>query len=250
MVAPREVVGWYGVAWNIAGTLVAPSAILAATLYPRFSKSAGDANGLKGALDASLRPLILVAVLGAVGTYLFADGVVGLIYGASKFGQAADILKAFAFALPLIYLDMLFGAAIFGMGKAGRLASCKFAAVVVTSAAALLLVPLFQTRYGNGGIGVVVATAAGELVMVGASILLTREIVHRRMILHLARTLLAGGLTVLLIKGIPAIPFFVAIPLCVAAFFVVATCRPGAGSLPKRAEEGEGIAAAEQLNRA
>ncbi len=82
-----EVVGWYGAAWNIAGTLLAPVTILGATMYPRLSAAAGNPTEFKRAFDMSFRPLLLVAALGAVGTYLFSDVAVGLIYGLRKFAS-------------------------------------------------------------------------------------------------------------------------------------------------------------------
>src|SRR3984957_10850045 len=65
--ASPVVVGWYGAAWNIAGTLIAPVTILGATMYPRLSTGAGDAAEFKRTFDISFRPLLLLAVLGAVG---------------------------------------------------------------------------------------------------------------------------------------------------------------------------------------
>ena len=91
-------------------------------MYPRWSKAAGDDAEFKRAFDISFRPLLLLAILGAVGTYLFADVAVGLIYSMQKFGPAADTLRAFAPVLLLMYVDMFLGMAILAAGKAGRLA--------------------------------------------------------------------------------------------------------------------------------
>jgi O-antigen/teichoic acid export membrane protein len=216
---PRDVVGWYGAAWNIAGTLVAPAVILGATLYPRLSRAATDEAEFKRALRTSFRPLFLVAVLGAVGTYLFADVAIGLIYTQRKFGPASAILRAFAPALLLLYVDMLMGYAILAVGKAWGLAGAKAAAVFVTTGLELVLVPFFQTRYGNGGIGTVVSLAAGELLMVAAATLLIRQAIDARMVGDLCRGLVVGGATLLLMRSLPPLTPFVAIPICVLAFF-------------------------------
>jgi len=215
-------VGWYGVAWNIAGTLVAPSAILGTALYPRFSKVAGDTRALQRAVRASFRPLILIAVLGSVGTYLFADVAIEVIYSTEKFAGAPAILRAFAPALLLLYLDMLFGAASFALDRTGPLALFKVIAVVVTSGAALFLVPWYQAQLGNGGIGVMYAVAAGEAVMVSATVALAKEALDRRMVLDLLRGAVVGGVTIALMRVLPAMSPVVAIPLCVALFMTVA----------------------------
>ena len=216
--ASPEVVGWYGAAWNIAGTLLAPVTILGAAMYPRLSTAAGDAPEFKRVFDMSFRPLLLLAVLGAVGTYLFADVAVGLIYGQLKFRPAADTLRAFAPVLLLMYVDVFLGTAILAAGKAGRLARAKVASVVVTTGLVLVLVPLCQARLANGGLGVMYAMALGELLMLVAAGVLIREAIDARTLGAVGRSLFAGGATVLVIRLLPALTPFLAIPLCVAVF--------------------------------
>jgi O-antigen/teichoic acid export membrane protein len=216
--ASPAVVGWYGAAWNIAGTLIAPATILGATMYPRLSTAAGDAAGFKRAFDISFRPLFLLAVLGAVGTYLFADVAVGLIYSLEKFGPAADTLRAFAPVLLFMYVDVFLSMAILAAGKAGRLAIAKVASVILTTALVFVLVPLCQTRYSNGGLGVMYAMAIGELLMLIAAGSLIREVVNARKFGEIGRTLIAGAVTVLLIRALPALTPFLIIPLCVLVF--------------------------------
>jgi O-antigen/teichoic acid export membrane protein len=220
--ASPAVVGWYGAAWNIAGTLIAPATILGATMYPRLSMAAGNATEFKRAFDNSFRPLFLLAVLGAVGTYLFADVAVGLIYSLKEFGPAADTLRAFAPVMLLMYVDVFLSMVIVAAGTAGRLAVAKVASVVLTTGLVFVLVPLCQTRFGNGGLGVMYAMAIGELLMLVAAGVLIRDVLDARKFGDMCRTLIAGVVTVLLIRAMPALTPFVAIPLCVVAFGVLA----------------------------
>jgi O-antigen/teichoic acid export membrane protein len=215
---PPEVVGWFGAAWVVAGTLVAPATILGATLYPRLSRVALVPAEFSQTLRMGFRPLLLIAVLGGVGAFLFADFAIGLIYGEQKYGPAASIVQAFGPALMLIYIDMLFGYSILAVGKAGQLAKAKVLSVIITTAVELALIPYFQSRYGNGGIGIVLAMASGEMVMVTAAVLLIRDVVDRGMLLDFARGVSAGLLTILLFRFLPAIPALLAIPLCIVAF--------------------------------
>ena len=215
---PAAVVGWYGVSWTIAGTLVAPSVILANAVYPLYSKAAGDAHQLQRVLRMTFRPLLVVATLGAVGTYLFADVAVALIYTEQRFGQAADNLRVFAPTLVLIYADMLFGSVLFAVGKAGRLAGVKFVAVAVTTGISFFLIPYFQSRYGNGGMGVLIGMGAGELLMVAASIAMVREALERRMLVDVMRAMAAAAGTVFLVQWLPITTPVVTIPLCVLLF--------------------------------
>jgi O-antigen/teichoic acid export membrane protein len=220
---PTGVLGWYGAAWNIAGTLVAPATILAASMYPRLSKASHEAGEFKRALRGAFRPLLVVAVLGAVGTYLFADVAVGIVYSRQKFGPAGGILRAFAPALMLLYIDMLLGTAIMARGGAGRLAGAKVLAVAVTTGLELILVPWCQARFGDGGMGVMFAMTAGELVMVAAAVILIRDAVGGDMIVDALRAAGAGAVTVLLMRLLPPVSPFVAIPVCVLTFLGVAS---------------------------
>jgi O-antigen/teichoic acid export membrane protein len=165
--------------------------------------------------------LLLVAVLGAVGVYLFADFAIGVVYSKQKFGPAADILRAFTPALLLIYIDMLFGHAILAVGKAGQLAKAKVVAVLVTTGVELMLIPLCQARFSNGGIGVVLAMASGELVMVTAAVLLIRDSISAAMGIDFVRGVIAGAATVALIRALPPITPLLGIPLCVVVFGIL-----------------------------
>jgi O-antigen/teichoic acid export membrane protein len=217
-VAAPEVVGWYGAAWVIAGTLIAPATVLGSTIYPRLSAAAGNAATFKRAFDMSFRPLLLVAVLGAVGTFLFAEVPISLIYGARKFGPAAETLRAFAPALLLLFVDIFFAMAILAAGKSGRLAGAKVASVVLTTGLVFLLVPVTQARFANGGLGVMYALAIGELLMLVVSVILIRDALGSRTVGDALRCVLAGAATMLLFRMLPAFSPFLAIPLCVLVY--------------------------------
>ncbi len=216
--APAAVVGWYGAAWNICGTLLAPATILAATMYPRWSMASGDPAEFKRSFDISFRPLLLVAVLGAVGTYLFADVAIGLIYSRQKFGPAADTLRAFAPVLLLMYVDVFVGMAILASGRAGRLAAAKVGAVVITTTLVFFLVPICQARYGNGGLGVMFAMTLGEVLMLVAAATLIRRALDGRMLVDVCRCLAAGAVTILVMRLLPTLTPILAIPMCIALF--------------------------------
>jgi O-antigen/teichoic acid export membrane protein len=217
--ASASVVGWYGAAWMIAGTLIAPAVVIGSTMYPRLARVSGDVGEFRRVLRTAFRPLLLVAVLGGVGTFLFADFGVGVIYSEREYAPAGQILRSFAPALVLVYLDMLFGYALVARGQAGRLAKVKFAAVGVTTGVELALIPLFQARFANGAIGVMLGAACGELVMVLGTVLLLRDVLERGMFADLARAAAAGALTLVVTSQVTALPL-VALPLCVALFIV------------------------------
>jgi O-antigen/teichoic acid export membrane protein len=221
--APANAVGWYGAARNIMGTLLAPSIILASAIYPRLSKVADDIPVFKREMRSALRPMLWLGALGAVGTYLFADVAIRLIYGARGFGPASLILQVYGPGLFLIFVDVLLGHVITAMGRAPAFAAVKVLSVLAAIGLELWLIPVFQASQGNGGVGVVAALAASELlVFVGSVFLMPRGSLDPAVFLDAARAIGAAVLTAALFHLAPwlrpeALPAL-GIPVCLAVF--------------------------------
>ncbi len=218
-----ESIGWFGAARVILGTLIAPATILGSSAYPRLSRAAHDPAGFRAELQVAIRPLLGLAVLGAVGTYLFAPGAVQLIYGAESFGPAATILQVFAPGLLLLFLDILFGSAVLAVGRPVPLAIGKVVNIAASTVLAVVLVPLCQERWGNGGIGIALAFCASELIMFAtATWLLPRGTLGVAAALDAGRSLLAGAVTLVIFLALPSLPLLVGAPLCVVVFVTLA----------------------------
>jgi PST family polysaccharide transporter len=224
ILAPPEVLGWYAAAWNMAGTLLSPAVIFTGTMYPRLSKVAARKGEFTLALRMAFRPLLLIALLGAIGTFLFADAGVSLIYSRQKFAPAGVILQAYAPTLLLLYVNMMFGMAILATGRTAPLAWAKLASLVVTTTLAVVLIPWSQARYANGGVGLMFALAGGELLMVVATVVFIRDVINKCMLIDLLRGLAVGAVTIAIMRLIPVVPWFVGVPLCIGVFLVL--CLP------------------------
>jgi O-antigen/teichoic acid export membrane protein len=217
--APVAAVGWYGAAKNILGVLMAPASILGAAAYPRIARASLDAAALQQEVRSAFRPLLWLGALAGTGTYLFAGTAIDLIYGSRGFEPAAMILRVFAPGLFLLFIDILLGNIIYASGSAKGLAIAKVASVVVGTALDFFLIPLFQERFGNGGLGVVVAFALSEFVVfAGAMMVLRPGTLEPATALNAARALGAAGATVLLFHLLPPVVPWVGVPLCVAVF--------------------------------
>jgi O-antigen/teichoic acid export membrane protein len=225
LVAPSAL-GWYGAARNIMLTLFTPASILGTAFYPRLSRAARDPAELRSTAASALRAMMWLGALGAAGTYLFSDVAVGLIYGARDFGPAALILQVFAPGLFLLFVDMLLGNIVFATGGSKGFAVAKIVSVAISTGLDFVLIPWFDARWGNGGVGVVVAFAVSELaVFVGALLVLPRGTFPARSLLDVGRALAAAGATVALFRWLlpplpPAATLVLAVPACVAVFAV------------------------------
>jgi O-antigen/teichoic acid export membrane protein len=222
--APAQVLGWYGAALTFSGTLVGPAVVLGNAAYPRFSVTAANEREFGIVLREALRPVLFVAALGVVGICLFADFAVSVVYSADKFGPSATILRSFTPAMVLVFLDMILATAIQARGRVISLASAKIVSVIVIAGAELLLIPVCQAQFGNGGVGVMLAFAIGELVMVAAAVSLLRSAgVNRRMAADVLRAFAAATGTWLAFRYLGAGLWpLVAIPLCVSLFTLLA----------------------------
>jgi O-antigen/teichoic acid export membrane protein len=219
--APPDHVGWFGAAKNIMGTLLAPSVILGAAVYPRLSRAARDLAWFGSEVQATLRPMLWLGALAGVGTFLFADTAISLVYGQRNFGPAGIILKVYGPGLFLIFIDVLFGNALTALNRVNALAFAKVASVVLSTGLDLLLIPIFQ-KTGNAGLGVVISFVVSEIVVFGGALLLMpRGTIGMHVAMDLGRALGSAGVTGLVFHWMTPLPFYVGVPACVAVFAVV-----------------------------
>jgi O-antigen/teichoic acid export membrane protein len=216
--APAVAVGWFGAAKMILGTLAAPATILATAAYPRLVRAAGT-PALPAEARSALRPLLWLGALAGTGTYLFANTAVASIYGTEGFAPSAAILQVFAPGFFLLFVDILLGHIAYACGRGTGFAVAKIGSVAAGTALNFLLIPVFQARYGNGGMGVVASFALSELVVfAGAVYVLRGRALQKVMGLDVARAVAAAGTTLLLFRVHAPVSPWAGIPLCVAVF--------------------------------
>jgi O-antigen/teichoic acid export membrane protein len=229
--APANVIGWYGAAKTILGTMLAPALILGTASFPRLARAAANGEAFKAEVRAALRPMLWLGTLAAIGTFLFADDAIAIVYG-QQFSASEIILKVYAPGFLLLFINTLFLYALFALGRAKAFSVVKIASVVVSTALGLVLIPIFQQRTGNGGIGVVAAFVASEFVVFGGAIFLLRQSLGLDIAVDMARALGSAALTLLLFSWMPPLSFLVRAPVCVITFLL---CSLGLG-LVRRAD--------------
>jgi len=217
--ASAAAVGWFGAARYIMGTLLAPAGILASATYPSLSRAAETPALLRSALRGSLRPALWLGGLACAGTFLFADLAISLIYGTQAYGPAATVLAAYAPGLFLMFVDVQLGHMAVAVGRARRFAELKAVAIVVSTGLCLLLIPMFEARTGNGGLGVVAAFVASELlVFAGALTLVPKGALDAGLAGDTARAAGAALLTMGALRLLPPLHPVLGLPLCVLGY--------------------------------
>jgi O-antigen/teichoic acid export membrane protein len=219
--ATPDAVGWFGAAKNIVGTVFAPALILGAASFPRLARVAADRETFRAEVRVALRPILWLGALAGIGTFLFADDVIAIVYGEEKFGPSGLILKAYAPGLFLLFVDVLLVYVLAALHRATALSLVKIASVVVSTLLALVLIPIFQQRTGNGGVGVVTAFVTSEFVVFGCSVfLLRKEVSGMGFAINTVRAIGSVLLTFLLFWWMPRLPIIVGIPVCLIAFLL------------------------------
>jgi O-antigen/teichoic acid export membrane protein len=216
---PKDAVGWYGAAKSLMGTLLAPALILGGAAFPRLSRAAGNREAFRHEMSTAMRPMIWLGGLAGVGTWLFSGLAIQIVYGHRAFGPAAAILAVFGLCLFLLFVDVLLGTALTALGRATAFSLVKIIFVVLGTVLEFWLIPLFQDRTGNGGLGVVVSFVSCEvLVFLGLVLLMPRGSLGGRIFVDLGRTVCAAGGTTLTLRLLPPLSPWLGVPLCIGVY--------------------------------
>ncbi len=228
--SPEDVVGWHAVARRLIGTLVLPGSLVIGALYPTLSRLFAEDRAqfietARGALRATV--ILSVPIAMCCGFY----GDIGIqIFSKEGYGPAQQNLVVLAPFLFLMYFSMPLGISILAAGRQKIWAATQFVCVLVSSVLEPFLIPWFQSRYGNGGLGVCIANIICEVVMVAGGIALCEKgILDSRMWLGVLRSLGAGvvmGGVALLLLGINS---FIAAPVALLAYLAALWALGGLG---------------------
>ena len=168
--APAVVLGWSAVAGKLAGVLIFPATALIGSLYPTLCRiGPDDPEQAARAVRAALRLALACAVPLALGCALFPElGV--RIYGGAAFRPAEANLHVLAAFVFLVYVTMPLGTTLVALGRQRAWTWAQLGCVLVIVVLDPVLIPWFQARTGNGGLGVCVAGVAAEALMLIAAI--------------------------------------------------------------------------------
>ena len=193
VLAPAQVVGWYGVCTRLFAALLFVPSILGTAWFPKlvgaFERNPDD-------LWVVARPNIeLVAVLGiavAVATAIGASPMIHLMYGPA-YDKAVPVMVILACCIPMMYLGIAFGQVLVAAGRPTTLTIFLVAGGIANSALNVLLVPVFQRHLDNGAIGSAVSFVATELLITSAGFMVVgRHVLTRASWARVARTTVAA----------------------------------------------------------
>lgn len=217
--APADAMGWYAVSRRLIGVLLFPILALTGTLYPTLCRlQMGDPAGFARTTGQSLRAVALMVVPVACGCALFPELGIS-IFNRSSFGPAEDNLRVLAIYLFLVYFSMPLGCCIMALGRERLWSAVQALCVGVSLLLDPLLVPLFQSRSGNGGLGLCWAAVVSEVIVVAIGFFIApRGILSWKLVRSMLLALLAGLAMAGVAFGLRSITPWVAAPIAVSAY--------------------------------
>ncbi len=198
------VVGWYGAATRLYGTLLFIPNILTTSIFPammRMGSTSEDDAAFSRASERLMNLLLFSAIPVSAGAIAVADPLVRLLYGAGPFEHAGPNLQILGVSILLVSIDVVLGTALIARGREVPWAGMAIAAAIFNPLVNLWAIPLSARLWGNGGIGASAATALTELLMMfGALWLMPRGVFSRRNVVVGLKGCLLGAAMLLLLR--------------------------------------------------
>lgn len=217
--APIEVTGWHAAARRLIGLLTTPAVALGTALYPTLTRlKLEDEKGFHSTLSSALSFSAMVVAPMALGCFLYPDVGVRL-FNRGSFAPAEDNLRILSLFVILVYFTIVLGYGLMAADKQKPWAVTQMLCVLVSVVLDPLLIPWFQSRNGNGGLGVSVASVLSELVMLAVGVWLSpRGLFDGKFIKRLLYVCLAAGAMAAVAYALRGLSPFIAAPLAVIGY--------------------------------
>jgi O-antigen/teichoic acid export membrane protein len=220
--APSEVMGYFAVSRRLIGVLLFPAGSLVSALYPTLCRlHVEDHAGFTRVTRGAFSSVALLSVPVAMGCFLYPEIGVSM-FSRKSFGAAEDNLRILSVFLFLLYFSMPLGACVLAAGRQKAFSLVQALCVLVSLVLDPILVPIFQRRHGNGGLGICVAAVISEALVVACGVGLTpRGVFERGLLRSLSLAAVAGGLMALAARLMrPFLSPFLAAPLSLVVYVV------------------------------
>jgi O-antigen/teichoic acid export membrane protein len=191
VLAPKAVLGWYGVSTRLMSTMMFLPLIVSTVWLPRLSASytAGD-DELKQAARVPLETVLVLGLPMSFGAALVATPLIGSLFGPS-FSPAVPVFAILAISSLPTFVNILVNQVLVASDKQVVWTKVMLAAALLNPALNLVLIPYFQSRMLNGAIGTAVSLLVTEVLMVILGIIVIRRFLDRATLHRLVRACLA-----------------------------------------------------------
>ena len=194
----ETVVGWYGVATRLFGTLMFAATILSTAWLPRLidAHREGDAQ-LKSATRVLAERLAILSFPIAFGAAAVAGPLIRLLFG-DAFAPATWVLAILAVCVIPLYVNIVAQQHLVAAGRQIVWTKVMIGASIVNPVINLFAIRFAQHRFGNGAIGAALALLATESLIAVVSVMaVQRRVIDRYTLGRIAR----GGIAALVMTA-------------------------------------------------
>jgi len=178
--APENIIGWYGAAYRLFDVLNFFPFIFTTAIFPVLSKLWNkEEDAHKRMTQRSVEFMILIGIPVTVGAIAFSSQAIGLFYGLPAYEPSVVVFRVLSAGIVFLFADMVIGTTLMASNKQTQQSLLALTAIGVNVSLNYFLIPIFQSRFGNGGIGCGIATILTELfIMVTGLMLLPKGLLH------------------------------------------------------------------------
>lgn len=187
-------VGWYSVAYKLAGISFFIATAVVAAYFPRLSALApAGGRPFAEATNTAVSLVVLVSVPFAFGLCAVADDVIRLLYD-DTFTPAIPVLRVLALQVPLTAINTVLGTALMAQARVRRFVYVAALACVFTPIGMYVAIRSFSDGPSRGGVGAALVTTLTEvLVLVGSYVLAAPGVLDWATISRCLRSVVAGA---------------------------------------------------------
>ncbi|MCL4509154.1 MAG: flippase [Chloroflexi bacterium] len=167
------VVGWYVLAYRLAGLPIFLPVLVMTAFYPALSVQAvADPARFARLANQALRLVGYSCIPMAAGMILVAHSILVALRYPPEFASAVPLIRILSLHIPIVGMTTLLGAAIAANDRQSRYVTISCLAAIINPLLNLLAIPLAANRLGDGAVGAAVVTVATEAVMLAGAIAL------------------------------------------------------------------------------
>lgn len=224
VMAPPDVLGWYGVPTRIFQTMIFLPAILSTAWLPALA--AAYRRGPDHLRVAAKRPLQVVTAMSlplAVGMALVAGPFTDLLYGPG-FEPSVPVLRVLAMTIIPIYVNIMVNQVLIASGRQVIWTWVMAGAAVLNPTMNLVLIRYFQAHDSNGAIGAAISLLATETLMLACGLWLIRGTLDLSDLARMGRALLATCGMAVAVEAVAGDGLAAEVVAGGAAFCILALC--------------------------
>jgi O-antigen/teichoic acid export membrane protein len=160
-------VGWYNIAIRLLGSTLFIPVALATALLPSLTRMHAESpERFLGALRRAMTLVILCAMPIAVPLIVLPRKILlGFLHYPAAFAHSAPILAIYGVGVLLWYVSQITGTGLVVLDKQREMCRISVVALVLTVAGCLVLIPLANRVWHNGGIGAALTDVSVEVYM-------------------------------------------------------------------------------------